>query len=330
MAYRWNWAAGIDSKWREALVRAFDPETLSAIPAAPHRDVAGRGYGLLETAGSLPFDVFVKVFEHPSFRNRIRHLWGRSGAAREFSNAVRLHEMGLPVPQPLALVSESGNWGCRTCYFLMEHLAGAQPLSACLAAAGDPASDAFAALVRPVATLLVDLAARGVWHRDIRAENLLVSRGGEGFGHRLCLVDARHARFRVRPAEALERMLVTLGAFLLVGDADGRVAEALVSAAAGEARQHIGLEGAPDGRAVLDGARASAARLLARDLRKGRRAPESLDAFAARYATVADAETYRDRRFGRSRLPERAAHLHDRRECLRILRPLRFGGRRHR
>ena len=115
MAYRWNWATGIDAEAREVIVRAFDPETLAPAPAAPHRDVAGRRYGFLETSQALPFDVFVKVFEHHSLGKRILHLWRRSNAAREFASAVRLHEMGLPVPQPLALVNESGNWGCRTC-----------------------------------------------------------------------------------------------------------------------------------------------------------------------------------------------------------------------
>ncbi len=300
MAYRWNWAVGIDSEWRETLVRAFDPETLGPMRAVPRRGISGRGYGLLETAESLPFDVFVKMFEHRSLNNRILHLWGRSGAAREFANAVRLHEMGLPIPQPLALVSESGNWGCRTCYYLMEHLAGAQPLSAWLAVAGEPGSDGFDALMRPAARLLVDLAAKGVSYRDARAENLLVL-CGRGRSLRVCLVDARHARFRVEPAQALEQMLVTLGAFLLLDGADDPVVEALVSAAAEEARRPGGVEWAPDGEAIVDIARKSAAHLVAREVRKGKRAPESLDRFACRYASVGDAENYRDRRFGRSR-----------------------------
>ncbi len=301
MAYRWNWAADIDSEWRETLVRAFDPETLVPMRAVPHRGISGRGYGLLETAESLPFDVFVKMFEHRSLNNRILHLWGRSGAAREFANAVRLHEMGLPIPQPLALVNESGNWGCRTCYYLMEHLAGAQPLSAWLAAAGEPASGAFDAAIRLVARLLVDLAVKGVWHRDVSGGNLLVLPGGQDRLLRVCLVDARHARFGAEPVQALEQMLVTLGAFLLLDGADDPVVEALVSAAAEEARRPGGVEWAPDGEAIIDLARKSAAHLMAREVRKGKRTPESLDRFARRYASVGDAENYRDRRFGRSR-----------------------------
>jgi len=301
MANRWHWAVGIDSAWREALVRAFDPQDLAPVRAAPRRNVAGRRYGLLQTSESLPFDVFVKVIEHHSLRQRILHLWRRSGAAREFGNAARLREMGFPVPQPLALVSESGNWGCRTCYYLMEHLAGARSLSVCLAAAGEPGSDAFEVLARPVAGLLVDLAAKGVWHRDARAENLLVASGPDGAGRRIGLVDARHVRFGADPAQALEAMVVTLGASLLLGGADDSVVEALVSAAVDEARGRTALERAADGRTLIARTRELAADWLAREVRKGKRAPDSLDVFAARYATVADAETYRDRRFGRSR-----------------------------
>ena len=325
MAYRWNWAAGIDAEAREVIVRAFDPETLAPAPAAPHRDVAGRRYGFLETSQTLPFDVFVKVFEHHSSGKRILHLWGRSNAAREFAGAVRLHGMGLPVPRPLALVNESGNWGCRTCYYLMENLAGAQSLSACLAAAGEPGSDAFGALIRPVAALLVDLAAKGVWHRDVSADNLLVRAAGEGAAPEVFLVDARHARFGADPAQALERMLVTLGAFLLSGGADSRVVEALASAAAQEARGRTVLAQVPDGGAILDRAKTSAADLLAREVRKGKRTPEDLDAFAARYATATDAQTYRDRRFGRSR-HGRNVDAAERRLLAQLLQDLGVGG----
>ncbi len=301
MAYRWNWAAGIDPEWREALVRAFDPPALAPVAVASRRDIAGRRYGVLETAGSLPFDVFVKVFEHRSFRRRILHLWARSGAAREFANAVRLRGMGLPVPQPLALVSESGNWGCRTCYYLMERLTGMRPLSVCLAGACGPGSGEFDAVTGCVARLLVDLASKGVWHRDASADNLLVGPGGEGTDQWVCLVDARHARFGADPTEALERKIITLGAFLLVGGADDAVVEALVSAVIKEANGRSGPPRAPDREAVIDRAWTSAAHLMAREVRKGKRAPASLDVFARRYATASDAENYRDRRFGRSR-----------------------------
>ena len=298
-AYRWHWAEGVDATWREALVRAFNPAALDPVPGAPGRAVRGRGYGVLRMSPDLPRDVFVKVFTHRGLAARLRHLGGRSGAAREFASAVRLHGMGLPVPRPLALVDEAGPWGCRASYCLMERVAGARPLSAFLCEAGG-AGPAARAAAAGAARLLVAVAARGVWHRDTSAENLLVAPGeGEGPGW-LVLVDARHAHFGTDPATALEEMLAALGAFLLVGGAEPAVVRALVAEAAAAAPAR-GLAGAVREEAAMERIRRSGADLLARHVRKGKRPPEDLDAFARRYATASDAANYRDRRFGRSR-----------------------------
>jgi SAM-dependent methyltransferase len=52
---------------------------------------------------------------------------------------------------------------------------------------------------------------------------------------------------------------------------------------------------------IVERALAAASDLVAREVRKGRRPAASLDTFARRYGTVADARNYRDRRFARSR-----------------------------
>jgi SAM-dependent methyltransferase len=300
VAYRWHWVEGVDATWREALVRAFDPAALDPVPTAPARAVRDRAYGVLTRVPGLPVDVFVKVFIHQGLAARLRHLRGRSGAAREFASAVRMHGMGLPVPRPLALVDETGPWGCRASYCLTERVAGARPLSAILCEAGGGRPAAREAAAAGAARLVVELAARGVWHRDTSAENLLVVPGAGGGPARLVLVDARHARFGAEPATALEEMLVALGAFLVVGRAEPTVVQALVAEAAATASAR-GLGGAVREEDVLDRIHRSGTDLLARHVRKGKRPPEDLDAFAQRYATAADAANYRDRRFGRSR-----------------------------
>ena len=52
---------------------------------------------------------------------------------------------------------------------------------------------------------------------------------------------------------------------------------------------------------IFSQALAGARGLLARDVAKGARSQDALDAFARRYATAADAANYRDSRFARSR-----------------------------
>jgi len=278
---------------------ALDPAALDAVPGAPARAVHGRGYGVLRTLPDLPLEIFVKVFIHRGVVGRLRHLRGRSGPAREFASAVRLYGMGLPVPRPLALVDETGPWGCRASYCLMEYVAGAQPLSGVLCETGGAGPAAREAAVAGAARLIVELAARGVWHRDASAENLLLVAGAEGGPGRIVLVDARHAYFGAEPAAALEQMVVALGAFLLVAGAEPTVVRGLVGEAAAAASAR-GLAGAVREEAVLERVRRAGADLLARHIRKGKRRPEDLDAFAHRYATASDAANYRDRRFARS------------------------------
>ncbi len=310
MALRWTWPAGVDPQHREALVRVFAAESLRPASGG-RRQVAGRGWGVLAAADAVGFDVFVKVFNHGLLGDRWRHLWGGSNAAREFANAVRLHEMGLPVPQPLALVSECGPWGCRRCYYLMQRLVGVRPLRECLAQVSDPGSPRSAAMAQAAGRLLVDLAARGVWHRDARAANLLVADEAGGAGPaagadeafpKVYLVDSRHVRFGAGPERAaLEGMLSLLGGFLLKDGVEERLVAALVDeavrAAATRGEPLASVRAGP----VLRAALWQATALMRREVRKGRQTPEGLDAFARRYATADDAEGYRDRRFGRSR-----------------------------
>jgi len=140
-----------------------------------------------------------------------------------------------------------------------------------------------------------------VLHRDIRPENILVTER-PGRPPALTLVDLRHTDFRPsRERGTLDQMLATLGAFLLLADANQDWIESVMDAASGIDRQeNLGLMTRPM-EDVLAQAVSGARGLLARDVAKGKCSQDSLDAFAHRYATAADAANYRDRRFARSR-----------------------------
>jgi len=300
MGRRWQWAPGLEPLLRDTLARTFNAEALKPVRSAPGRNVAGRKYGRLPARPALPFDVFVKEFLYCGW-GRVRDLCRRSGACREFNAAVRLYGLGLPVPRPLALMSEPDPGAGRRCFFLMEDLGPGTVLSQALAAASADGPDRVGELAASAARLLVDLAAAGVWFRDANAANFHLVHAGNGEPERIYLVDTRHTRFGADPAEALTRMLTTLAAFLYRDGAEPEIVVELVRAASAEATVRGGPLAAFRTDGLLERASRSAAGLLARDVRKGRRPAEDLDRFARRYATARDAANYRDRRFGRSR-----------------------------
>jgi len=284
MKRRWQFAPGVDADLAGALRERFDPGHLAPAPGVPERRIGHRGYGVLARGGALALDVFVKVFVHDSPGRRLRRLLGRSGADREFASAVRLHEVGLAVARPLARVDE----GAAT-YLLSEFIAGARALGACLE--GDEAAPWAARAGR----LLADLAARGSWHRDARPDNLLAAPADAARPERIVLVDVRHVDFSA-PGDAAERMLVSLAAFFLVEGRD----EAAVVRFVASAAEAAGLGAAAAG-AILEAARAFARDLVVREVRKGKRSASDLEVFTWRYAAAADAATYCEARFARSR-----------------------------
>ncbi len=301
MRRRWQWAPGLEPTLRNVLAQAFDAETLVPAPSAPSRGVAGRRYGRLPTRPALPFDVFVKEFLYCSWWGRVQDLCRRSGAVREFESAVGLHALGLPVPRPLALMSEPDPDRGRRCFFLMEYLGPGSTLSRALADASAAGPGRVRELAHSSARLLVDLAAAGVWFRDANPANFHAVRPVADGAAAIRLVDARHARFGAEPVRALAGMLASLAAFLYRDGVAPEAVAALVEAASAEARARGGPLGALSTDGLLERARQGATDLLARDVSKGRRPPEDLDHFARRYATAPDAANYRDRRFGRSR-----------------------------
>ena len=301
MGWRWYPAPGVGQAVSEALREAFRPERIAPMAAGFDRRVKCRGYGCLAATPQLPGGVFVKVFEHDTPWRRLRHALGRSGAAREFGRAVRLWQMGVPTPQPLARVDEVGPLGCRTTYLLTEFAAGARSLREVLQEVAGPHEEAFRRTAQGVAESLAHLAARGIASRDMNCENVLVTVGADGGPDRVQLVDLRHVEFRTGPwPEAVPEMLVILAGTLLAAGVEERLVAALVEAAMARAGAEAGdrPEASVDG--VLRQGREFGNHMQIRDIRKGKRPAADLNVVADHYQTLRDAVNYRDQRFARS------------------------------
>jgi SAM-dependent methyltransferase/tRNA A-37 threonylcarbamoyl transferase component Bud32 len=297
----WHFAPDADEATRGALVQAFQHKDGFQPPVgSPVRGKSGRRYGLLNTDGKVPFRIFVKAYCENSIGSRLRGMVGRSAAKREFENAVALRQLGVAVPRPLAVARDQPRSQPRCCYLCMEYVEDARTLLE-LIAGGEIRDGQWPALAEAIARLLVDLASRGAWHKDVQPANLLVQNREPAGPPTLMLVDVRHVAFSKSPLPgALEHMLSTLCGFLLAANIAPPRVRAVAEAIAKIDRQEQRALLARSIDAVLERSRAFAQAVLRRARRKGRLPASAADTFAGRYATADDAANYRDRRFARS------------------------------
>lgn len=128
--------------------------------------------------------IVIKRFHSPG---ALRRLTDGRRAAREFRMLSELHELGLPVPEPIELRKRDGRWEV-----LLNWIPGARPVEEFLAeerripiGAGD--------LSRALARLLARTWEAGLVHSDLHAGNVLLDEAGE-----LWLIDFQHARLSSR------------------------------------------------------------------------------------------------------------------------------------
>lgn len=110
----------------------------------------------------------------------------RSRPFREFHLLRRMHEVGLPVPAPLAALCERGGLRYRGA-LLMERIMGATPMDS-LALDGQDQHQAWAR----VGACIRKFHGAGVHHADLNARNILVDPSAGA----VYLVDFDHCRYR--------------------------------------------------------------------------------------------------------------------------------------
>ena len=139
----------------------------------------------------------VKSFKVPHLLNRIVYTYFRkSKAYKSYHNALRLEELGVSTPKPIALIEfyESGLLG--ESFFIAEYFAYDFTIRTPLLEPLEDRESIFTAF----AAYTYNLHKCGVWHLDYSPGNILIKRTNSGY--LFSIVDINRMEFR--PISALE------------------------------------------------------------------------------------------------------------------------------
>lgn len=142
----------------------------------------------------------VKSFKVPHLLNRIVYTYFRkSKAYKSYHNALRLEELGISTPKPIALIEfyESGLLG--ESFFIAEYFDYDFTIRTPLL---EPLEDREA-IFKAFAAYTYDLHQKGVWHLDYSPGNILIKRTEKKY--QFSIVDINRMEFRpITPFEGCE------------------------------------------------------------------------------------------------------------------------------
>jgi tRNA A-37 threonylcarbamoyl transferase component Bud32 len=181
---------------------AFLKPSFEAIRSIFHADThsihkARNELKIIEMAG---VKTVVKSFKVPHLLNRIVYTrMRRSKAYKSYHNALRLQELDISTPSPIALIEffESGLL-CES-YFISEHFDYDFTIRTPLLEPMEEREAIFTAF----AAYTYDLHRKGVWHLDYSPGNILIKRTENGY--LFSIVDINRMEFRsITPMEGCE------------------------------------------------------------------------------------------------------------------------------
>jgi tRNA A-37 threonylcarbamoyl transferase component Bud32 len=139
----------------------------------------------------------VKSFKVPHFLNRIIYTYLRkSKAYKSYHYALRLEELGISTPAPIALIECFESGLLADSYFISEYFDYDFTIRTPLLEPLEDREEIF----RAFAAYTYELHQKGVWHLDYSPGNILIKRSDQGY--QFSIVDINRMEFR--PISALE------------------------------------------------------------------------------------------------------------------------------
>lgn len=142
----------------------------------------------------------VKSFKVPHLINRIVYSnFRRSKAYKSYHNALRLQELDISTPQPIALIEFFESGLLADSYFISEYFEYDFTIRTPLL---EPLSDREA-IFKAFAAYTYELHQKGVWHLDYSPGNILIKRAENGY--QFSIVDINRMEFKtICPLEGCE------------------------------------------------------------------------------------------------------------------------------
>ena len=142
----------------------------------------------------------IKSFKVPHLFNRIVYtFFRRSKAYKSYHHALRLQELGISTPQPIALIEFFESGLLADSYFISLHFDYDFTIRTPLL---EPLEDRDA-IFTAFAAYTYDLHQKGVWHLDYSPGNILIKRLDKGY--QFSIVDINRMEFRpITPLEGCE------------------------------------------------------------------------------------------------------------------------------
>lgn len=182
----------------------FREAEIMALPVRFEKEgqIIYRGRNLIKIMTLDDLQINVKSFKRPHILNRFIYAWFRkSKAERSYINALRLLDMGIGTPEPIAYLVYKDLKGVSRSYYISVQ----QPCDYVLLDLLRQRPSDFEELFRAYVHFVYEFHQKGVYFIDLSTGNTLIRRGENGENH-FYLVDLNRIIFKSRPLTPFEGM----------------------------------------------------------------------------------------------------------------------------